>query len=438
MSNQTVKFKTIAHYLEHYAEPLVREETVHVLTEFDTIIVIPIFDESENQIQQFLNFNNQTNTLMVWVFNVPDTQTGQSSHLRTKAVFNALLAQLEGQKIGEQLWQAEIHESLSVLLLDRCHDVLIPAKQGVGLARKLGMDLALKLILDQFERTGKQVQWVHSTDADVDLPPDYGVIPEQDSWVSACVYPFKHLPEEQYFRAMQEYEFSLHYYVQSLKAAGSPYAFHTIGSLIAVSAVAYAQVRGMPKRAGAEDFYLLNKLQKVGEVKSLTSPCIAIAGRPSQRVPFGTGPALLKIQALHEKHGEYRVYHPRVFKILKQVLDCVALIEHISSDEDVLFSALEVKLRDADEFRAVRTIFESFSWHKQRDHLGQQKTPERLRSAFHTWFDGFLTLRFIHELRDRLYPNIEISRLPAILLKEPIIGVDVDYSEWFDVLGISG
>ena len=48
-----------------------------------------------------------------------------------------------------------------------------------------------------------------------------------------------------------------------MKYARSPYAFHTIGSTMAVSANHYAKVRGFPKREAGEDFYLLNKLAKV-------------------------------------------------------------------------------------------------------------------------------------------------------------------------------
>ncbi len=71
------------------------------------------------------------------------------------------------------------------------------------------------------------------------------------------------------FLATQLYELSLRYYVAGMKFARSPYAFHTIGSSMAVSPVHYARVRGFPKREAGEDFYLLNKLAKLGSVLEL-------------------------------------------------------------------------------------------------------------------------------------------------------------------------
>ena len=63
---------------------------------------------------------------------------------------------------------------------------------------------------------------------------------------------------------------SLRYYVAGMKYARSHLThFHTIGSTMAVRASYYAKVRGFPKREAGEDFYLLNKLAKVGTVLEL-------------------------------------------------------------------------------------------------------------------------------------------------------------------------
>ena len=103
--------------------------------------------------------------------------------------------------------------------------------------------------------------------------------------------------------------------------AGSPYAFHTIGSTMAVSAVHYAKVRGFPKREAGEDFYLLNKLAKVGSVLELDvgtdDGAIEIDSRRSDRVPFGTGAAVNKITGLADPVREFQFYDPEVFGLLK-------------------------------------------------------------------------------------------------------------------------
>ena len=106
-----------------------------------------------------------------------------------------------------------------------------------------------------------------------------------------------------------------------MKYARSPYAFHTIGSTMAVNAFHYAKVRGFPRRQAGEDFYLLNKLAKVGAIRQLSeeTECesIDIAARLSDRVPFGTGAATGKIMELEDPAREYLFYHPAVFGLLR-------------------------------------------------------------------------------------------------------------------------
>ena len=433
----------LARYLERYAEPLVHNLELMNFGVFDTVIVIPIYDETEEQIQQFLNFRNdkqsQQSILMIWVFNAPESALTTPSLERTQAVFMRMVIQTKANKLVDKLYFSDAQESLKILFVDRCHDLLIPEKQGVGLARKLGMDLALKLIYQQYQTTQKWCGWIYSTDADVSLPEDYALVPAKEN-TTACIYPFKHIPQPGFERAMAEYEFSLHYYVESLKKAGSPYAFHTIGSLIVVSSMAYAQVRGMPKRAGAEDFYLLNKLAKLGRVESLDGPLIQVSGRPSHRVPFGTGPALVKINTHHEKEECFSVYHPRIFIILGFVLGSVSEIGHSSSEGDILLSQLTVKLADTKEKNVVSDILLSLGWNKQAAHFRHLKTTEAIQKAFHIWFDAFITLRFIHEVRDSLYPNIDLIELPKLLAEMAkdgaLRGTYFDDTAWFKTLGI--
>ncbi len=82
-------------------------------------------------------------------------------------------------------------------------------------------------------------------------------------------------------------------------------------------------MRGFPKREAGEDFYLLNKLAKVGTVLELAegpdNEAIRIESRRSDRVPFGTGAAVNRITALADPLGEFRFYDPSVFELLKAV-----------------------------------------------------------------------------------------------------------------------
>src|SRR5260370_15593309 len=111
---------------------------------------------------------------------------------------------------------------------------------------------------------------------------------------AALIYPFWHRCESppELADGMDRYELFLRSYVLGLADAGSPYAFHTLGSTVAVHTLAYAKVRGFPRRAAGEDFYLLNKLAKVGSIAQLDGAPLIIRGRRSHRLPFGTGAAL--------------------------------------------------------------------------------------------------------------------------------------------------
>ena len=122
------------------------------------------------------------------------------------------------------------------------------------------------------------------------------------------------------------YEISLYYYVNRLKHANSPYAFHTVGSTIAVNAKDYALVRGTPKRLAGEDFYLLNKLAKTGLVLSSSSAPIELDARVSHRTPFGTGSSIDRIQRLSNPIEENLYYQPAIFELLKALLARLPLI----------------------------------------------------------------------------------------------------------------
>ncbi len=91
------------------------------------------------------------------------------------------------------------------------------------------------------------------------------------------------------------------------------------GSAFAVTADAYVRVGGMGRQQGGEDFYFLQKVFSLGGIKELNEVCVHPLARYSDRVPFGTGPALQKI--LNETGDELSVYSPDAFEILKQLFD---------------------------------------------------------------------------------------------------------------------
>jgi hypothetical protein len=254
---------------------------------------------------------------------------------------------------------------------------LIPRRQGVGLARKIGADCALALIAADKVRH----QWIYATDADVTLPADYLSTPMPLS--GTALFPYLHIADDPQLQTRAElYELHLRYYVNRLAHAGSPYAFHTLGSTMAVHAQAYAKVRGYPRRNAGEDFYVLNKLAKVDTIHCLNAPQITIHARASDRVPFGTGPALARIS---DDAENYCSYAATSFELLKDTLQAIAA---------TIEGGAWPRPAEADP-----VLHEFGFFHMLENARRQQRSPATLRKALHQWFDGFRTLRFIHECR---------------------------------------
>ena len=183
----------------------------------------------------------------------------------------------------------------------------------MGLARKIGNDVALAL-----HAAGRvAAPWIHNMDADTLLANDYfdqtEAIPEGGS--AAALYFFEHRfgDDEELALAGRLYEISLRYYTLGLAWAGSPYAYEAMGSCIAIRPEAYAAVRGFPRKNAAEDFYVLDKLAKVGSIARLAGTPLLLEGRLSDRVPFGTGKALSDLVSKKKALSGFKLYHPAVF-----------------------------------------------------------------------------------------------------------------------------
>lgn len=185
-----------------------------------------------------------------------------------------------------------------------------------------------------------------------------------------------------------------------------------LGATIVVSLDDYCRVRGVPKKAGGEDFYLLNKLAKLKGVSVPDAPIVTVRGRPSARVPFGTGPAIIEMQKSKNILDSYGYYHPQSFIVLGKLLGVVndsATLHR--TDESV--SAIDSYVRSEEMlFKVLRSLaYERFIAHCFK----QKLTGEHLKRAFHEWFDAFATRRFIHSYCGMVYPDATLMNLDAQL-----------------------
>ena len=207
------------------------------------------------------------------------------------------------------------------------------------------------------------------------------------------------------------YEISLRYYVNQLNLAGSPYGFHTIGSLLKINASHYAMVRGFPKRQAAEDFYMLNKLAKVGKVARLKAPRICLSSRISNRVPFGTGAAMKQLA----QNRDLLFYDPEIFKYLGTWLKAIAYLW--SDRHEIRQFGLAQWWRQVgweDEI-LLKTLLQLGLEKVLPNAYNQCQDYQHFQFFIWVWFDGFRTLKFVHYLRDNYLPSLNLEEvMPSI------------------------
>ena len=261
----------------------------------------------------------------------------------------------------------------------------LPLKHaGVGLARKIGMDLVLPHLISP-------KSLIFCTDADTKVSPDYlsKVTQYFDSHnTSAAVIGFDHLQSEDSAinDAIEKYENFLKTTAEKMKNAGSPYGYVSMGSTIVCTAEAYCAVGGMSRKKATEDFYFLQELTKYCGVHNIPETLVFPSPRPISRVYLGTGYRMEQMQkgfdisSLHYSDDAYR-YLSKWLQLgghawEKSLND---LLKDIKSIHPNLIGFLKIE--------GIETI-----WSKI-----QNNAPSELhfKEQFHRWFDGLKTIRFL-------------------------------------------
>jgi hypothetical protein len=372
------------------------------------VIVIPCYDESPALLANFADLASDQSTLIILILNRPESCPDAAINCALRTAIANLATVIQATAT-----QAPVYGVTNSVEL-YCHDMErlngpSPNTQGVGLARKVGCDIAI-----HWQNQGAiSSQWICSTDADAVLPADYFSRLEQcDMSSSAAVFPFVHIAGEsnEINAATALYELRLHHYVLGLAYAKSPYAYHTLGSCIAVKSDQYVQVRGYPKRSGGEDFYLLNKLAKISPISTLIGKCITLQSRPSQRVPFGTGPATQQIMEQGNGENTPVFYHPQSYEALRAVL---AVIDDLRNFPlEALPSLLHEQGISTALCQATYSALKDLGLEAAIAHCQKQgRSGEQFRRQFDQWFDGFRTLKFIHAIRARGWDMQPIAAL---------------------------
>lgn len=416
-----------AKYFARYAEPEAKLSG-ELSERYLAALVVPVCGEAPSLLDGFRVALSRARgrVLMVLVVNATDAAS-RAIHTENQRLLSHLgvlfpearAISKEGVTARAWLAHAEQHD---LLWLDRASPAArLPPREGVGLARKLGGDLAAAL----WARGQLQCPLVASSDADVTLPSDYFdrlTEPVAESPASAAwLWPYRHEPggDAALDAATVLYEISLRYYVLGLASAGSCYAYQSVGSTLCVAAPAYLSVRGVPKREAAEDFHLLDKLAKVGPLRRPGVTPVGIRARASERVPFGTGRRSREIAEELAGGRDFHLYSPRIFAALGAVLEGLS---EFAQSGDVASVEGAVQRHVPELAQPVSQVLQELGAPGTLASAASQAPigPVLLR-RIHTWFDSLRTLRFVHRLRDHCLPSISwrAALESASFLKEP-------------------
>lgn len=275
---------------------------------------------------------------------------------------------------------------------------------GVGWARKLGMDIATQRF-----RTINFNGTIVGLDADTVVESNYlnsiYSFFSNNNFNAASIY-FEHPItgdsfSDVHLEQIKYYELHLRYYKNSLKYSNLPYSFHTIGSAFALTASAYARQGGMNRRKAGEDFYFINKLIKgeifgeINDTKVMPSP------RVSNRVPFGTGRAIL--EGLNTKKDLSLTYDFQSFEIIRSWINKI--------------ETKDFKYGNFPEI--LKAYMGEEVWTKHHIMmLNNTNSHKSYLKLFYNIFDAFWMLKFIHYLRDNYYPNTRLlDNTNALLIK---------------------
>lgn len=281
-------------------------------------------------------------------------------------------------------------------------------RKGVGWARKLLFD---RILSDHDEN-----EIVVSLDADTDFDNNYfdtllHTLNLHNQSNALCVPYYHPLSGDPLLdRPLLRYECYMRHYLIQLLRIGNPYAFTALGSAMVFPLWAYKKVGGITPLQGGEDFYLMQKFAKTGRIELLLSTpansspvTVRPQGRPSRRVPFGTGPAIASGMA--EMDNRYPFYSPQAFDAVKATYDTFPdLYLH---DLPTPMSPFLCQQLDTDDL-----------WSPLRRNF---RTPQHFIHACAERVDGLRILQFLKNNPSfRLTPDA----LPVNFLSDPIPQLD--------------
>ncbi len=372
---------------------------------FTAAVVIPAICEFENicQLLESLSTNDKEyfdSTVFIFVINNPFSSSKEVKADNEKSISLIRSIIRKENSLNDDLINKIISSGMNIAMVDASSfgNELPEKEAGAGLARKIGVNLALTV----FDYSSEDKKIIISLDADCIVEKNY-LSEIVNSFnrrnLNAAVINYAHEISGEESEAIICYEIFLRYYELGLKFAGSPFAFHAIGSTITCNYESYIKAGGMNKRKAGEDFYFLEKLAKVTSIDRINGTTVHPSPRGSWRVPFGTGQRVNRF--LSKTQNEYLLYEPNSFQILKKWLEVFLHSGYFKTDFLIdTADKIDKRLKD---FLIDQNFMDDWNMilinSKSSDQIKQQKI---------NWFDGFKTMKLIHYLRDNGMPMVNM------------------------------
>jgi hypothetical protein len=365
------------------------------------IVVVPAFDEPE--IVRLLNSLNSCTrpdckTEVIIIVNAPANASAGSIGNNKKCIRNI------------ESWKKNNSSFFRLFVFDTGRS---PKEDwGVGLARKTGMDEAVR----RFETIGRTDGVIVCLDADCTVEKNYftaicdGLLRKKEK--SACSIYFEHPLsgnefQEQVYRYIIQYELHLRYFIQGLKYSGFPNAFHTVGSALAVKAKQYVKAGGMNRRQAGEDFYFVQKLIPLGGYFALNNTTVYPSPRESYRVPFGTGIMMAKL--LGDSKEQLMTYNISAFMELNDLFGSVGEL-YISGRLEII-----------NYYRNLPSGLRSFmgleEWSVKIDEIkNNTSSKESFRKRFFSWFNTFRIVKYMNHVHAGMFSKKAVADSACDLL----------------------
>jgi hypothetical protein len=192
---------------------------------------------------------------------------------------------------------------------------------------------------------------------------------------------------------------------------------------MAVRASTYVKQGGMNKRKAGEDFYFLHKVIPLGNYGELNTTRVIPSNRISNRVPFGTGKAMMKWSESNQNY--YETYNPHIFEAL---LTLFCGIDNMFTANDSMIESYYDH-----QMQCFKSFIQKEEWsEKIRQFNIQSAALENFRYKLFQWMNALKVLKFIHYSRDIMFNNVPVMEAYKWLKRK--MSIDNDSGNVIDAL----